>query len=320
MMKNIPFQFFSALGLILIIVGAHTVFAKAPKTAKIAFSSNRDGNWEIYLMNPDGSQQERLTRNDALDHSPVWSPTGEQILFTSDRDGFKDLYVMNADGSRVRRVFRKSAVRIEPTWSPDGERIAFHAETPRWSIQTATINGGDVKQVASAEWHGGNPSWSANGKEMAFVGDAGGTHRIFIVKLGSGDVRTFLRKESPRMSTPSWSPKGDKLAFSWSKWGLRNKSAIFVANRDGSSLRQISERVPLAYYPAWSPNADKIVYVEEAVERDRQIAVVDVETGKKTQLTHRGWNITPSWFDPKSLSVSPQSHLLTTTWGKIKAD
>ena len=50
------------------------------------------------------------------------------------------------------------------------------------------------------------------------------------------------------------------------------------------------------------------------------IVVVDVETGRKTQLTHRGWNITPSWFDPKSLSVSPQLHLLTTTWGKIKAD
>ena len=309
---------FCSLNLILAFIYAGQVRAQAPKTAKIAFSSNRDGNWEIYLMNPDGSQQERLTRNNALDHSPVWSPTGEQILFTSDRDGIKDLYVMDADGSRVRRVFRKSAVRIEPTWSPDGERIAFHSETPEWSIQTATIHGGDVKQVVSAEWHGGNPSWSANGKEIAFVGDVGAAHRIFIVKLDSGDVRTFLRKESPRMSTPSWSPKSDKLAFSWSKWGLRNKSAIFVANRDGSRLRQISERVPLAYYPAWSPDGDKIVYVEEAVERDRQIAVVDVETGGKTQLTHRGWNITPSWFDPKSLSVSPQPHLLTTTWSKIR--
>lgn len=320
MMKNISFQFFSALNLILIIVGAHTVFAKAPATAKIAFASNRDGNWEIYLMNPDGSQQERLTRNNALDHSPVWSPTGEQILFTSDRDGIKDLYVMDADGGRVRRVFAKLAVRIEPTWLPDGERIAFHAETPRWSIQTATINGEDVKQVASAESHGGNPSWSANGNEIAFVKGAGGTYRIFIVKLDSGDIRTFLPKESALMHTPSWSPKGDKLAFTWSKWGLRNKSAIFVANRDGSHLRQISERVPLAYYPAWSPDGDKIVYVEEAVERNRQIAVVDVETGGKTQLTHRGWNITPSWFDPKSLSVSPQPHLLTTTWGRIKTN
>ncbi len=311
---------FCYLNLILAFIYAGQIHAQAPKTAKIAFASNRDGNWEIYLMNPNGSQQERLTRNNALDHSPVWSPTGEQILFTSDRDGFRDLYVMDADGSRVRRVFRKAARRVESTRSPDGERIAFHAETPQWSIQTATIHGEDVKQVALAESHGGNPSWSANGNEIAFAKDAGGTYRIFIVKLDSGDIRTFLPKESPWMHTPSWSPKGDKLAFTWSKWGLRNKSAIFVANRDGSRLRQVSERVPLAYYPAWSPDGDKIVYVEEAVERDRQIAVVDVETGGKTQLTHRGRNITPSWFDPKSLSIAPEPHLLTTTWGKIKAD
>ena len=311
---------FCCLSLILAFIYAGQGYAQAPKTAKIAFASNRDGNWEIYLMNPNGSQQERLTRNNALDHSPVWSPTGEQILFTSDRDGIRDLYVMDADGSRVRRVFRKSARRVESTWSPDGERMAFHSETPQWGIQTATIHGEDVEQVALAESHGGNPSWSANGNEIAFVKDAGGMHRIFIVKLDSGDIRTFLRKESPRMSTPSWSPKGDKLAFGWSRWGLHNGSAIFVANRDGSRLRQISEAVPLAYYSAWSPDGDRIVYVEEAIERDRQIAVVDVETGEKAQLTHRGWNITPSWFDPKSLSVTPRPHLLTTTWGKIKAD
>ena len=319
-MKNIRLLFFLCLGFGLVLSPALQISAQAPKTAKIAFASNRDGNWEIYLMNPNGSQQERLTRNNALDHSPVWSPTGEQILFTSDRDGFRDLYVMDADGSRVRRVFRKSARRVESTRSPDGERIAFHSETPQWSIQTATIHGEDVKQVALAESHGGNPSWSANGNEIAFVKDAGGTHRIFIVKLDSGDIHTFLPKESPSMHTPSWSPKGDKLAFTWSKWGLRNGSAIFVANRDGSRLRQVSERVSLAYYPAWSPNGDKIVYVEEAVEGNRQIAVVDVETGGKKQLTHRGRNITPSWFDPKSLSVTPEPHLLTTTWGKIKAD
>ena len=90
---------------------------------------------------------------------------------------------MDADGSRVRRVFGKSALRAEPTWAPDGDRIAFHAEIPQWSIQTATIHGASVEQVAFAEWRGGNPSWSADGKEIAFVGNVGGTRRILIVRL-----------------------------------------------------------------------------------------------------------------------------------------
>ena len=269
-------------------------------------------------MDPDGSRQERLTRNSAGDYSPVWSPTGEHILFVSDRDGARDLYMMDADGSRVRRVFGKPARRAEPAWSPDGDRIAFHAETPKWSIQTATIHGVAVKQVALAEWRGGNPSWSADGKEIAFVGDVGGTRRILIVKLGSGGVRTFLSKEKSWMYSPAWSPEGDKLAFTWYRWDVGNKSAIFVANRDGSRLKQISKPALGSYSPAWSPEGDKIVYTEEAVDRDRQIVVVDVETGRQTQLTRRGRNITPAWFNPKNLSVAPQSHLLTTTWGEIK--
>ena len=317
-MKITNLFLFCCVSLAFMFASVYPVYAKAPKTEKIAFSSNRNGNWEIYLMDPDGSRQERLTRNSAGDYSPVWSPTGEHILFVSDRDGARDLYMMDADGSRVRRVFGKPARRAEPTWSPDGDRIAFHAETPKWSIQTATIHGVDVKQVALAEWRGGNPSWSANGKEIAFVGDVGGTRRILIVKLGSGGVRTFLPKEKSWMYSPAWSPEGDKLAFSWYRWDIGNKEAIFVANRDGSRLKQIGKPALGAYSPAWSPEGDKIVYTEEAVDRDRQIVVVDVETGRQTQLTRRGRNITPAWFNPKNLSVAPQSHLLTTTWGEIK--
>ena len=311
-----------SLSFALVLASVYPLSARAPKTEKIAFSSNRKGNWEIYIMNPDGSQQERLTRNGAGDYSPVWSPTGEQILFTSERNGNRDLYVMDADGSRVRRVFGKSARRAEPTWAPDGDRIAFHAEIPQWSIQTATIHGASVEQVAFAEWRGGNPSWSADGKEIAFVGNVGGTRRILIVRLGSGNVRTFLPKETSWMYSPAWSPDGSKLAFTWYKWDIGDKSAIFVANRDGSRLKQIGKPALGAYSPAWSPEGDKIVYTEESVDGDRQIVVIDVKTGRKKQLTRRSLNITPSWFNPAfaTLPVAPQPQLLTTVWGKIKVD
>ena len=216
------------------------------------------------MMNPNGSRQERLTRNNAKDYSPVWSPNGEQILFVSNRDGVGDLYVMNADSSQVRRVFKESARRQEPTWSPDGERIAFHAQTPHWSIQTATIHGTDVEEVTPAILPGGNPSWSPDGNEIAFVDND--PNRIHIITLGSDKVRTFLPRETPWMYEPAWSPSGDRLAFNWNRWGIGDKSAIFVTNRNGSRLRQISKKAS-GRYPVWSPDGDKIAYTEEIIER-----------------------------------------------------
>jgi Tol biopolymer transport system component len=71
----------------------------SPDGEKITFQSNRDGNFEIYVMNAaDGGNPTRLTNNNAIDGSPSWSPDGEKITFGSQRDGNPEIYVMNADG------------------------------------------------------------------------------------------------------------------------------------------------------------------------------------------------------------------------------
>ena len=305
----------------LVFMHAGQVHAQAPRTEKIAFSSNRDGNWEIYIMNPDGSQQERLTRHNAGDFSPVWSPTGEHILFVSNRDGLRDLFLMDADGRNVRRVFKRRAQRVEPTWAPDGQRIAYHAETPQWNIQTGTIQGIGGFQVALAEVQGGNPSWSPDGEEIAFVAGKE-SRRIYIVELRSRTERAFLPNETSWMYGPAWSPDGKKLAFSWLKWGLGRRDTIHVANRDGSGLKQIGKPALGIFHPTWSPDGEKLVYTEEVVDRDRQIVTIDLQTRRRKQLTRLGLNMAPSWFNPAfvTLPIQPQSHLLTTVWGKIKVD
>ena len=85
---------------------------------KIAFSSNRNGNDDIYVMNADGSDQTRLTDNPANDFFPAWSPDGTRIAFSSNRDGDFETYVMNADGSDQANLTNNPANDLFSAWSP----------------------------------------------------------------------------------------------------------------------------------------------------------------------------------------------------------
>ena len=83
---------------------------------KIVFISDRDGNWEIYTMNADGSEQTRLTINNSDDQFPSWSPDGTKIVFVSDRHGYLEIYTMNADGSGQTRLTTNPTNDKNPDW------------------------------------------------------------------------------------------------------------------------------------------------------------------------------------------------------------
>ena len=126
-MKTTQLSVFTISVLLVLNANVCLLFAKAPTTPKILFTSTRDGNRDVFIMNPDGSEQVNLTRHRADDQQAVWSPTGEKILFISDRGGLRDLYLMNPDGSNVRRFFKRKTkiYRSGVTWSPDGKQIAY---------------------------------------------------------------------------------------------------------------------------------------------------------------------------------------------------
>lgn len=335
------FALFYCISFLLFNSGIPT-WARAPSTAKIAFSSNRDGNSEIYVMNPDGSQQVNLTKHPAADFDPVWSPTGDQILFNSNRDGDRDLYLMAADGKSVRKVFAKSANRLHPTWSPDGKQIAY-LRPDEWAIYIATIDGKTVEKIAHTGEDGGNPAWSPDGSEIVFI-VAGAAEKfgmrlpnsrqLRVVNLNSGAMRTLYAKHLPIMENPAWSPDGARLAFSWmnrdlwakwvhDKWGKQvfDAQTIYVAARDRDEFRQIvSEEGPYALEPAWSPLGDALLYKQQVGNQlnQYQIFKIPVEGGRTEQLTDTGRNSSADWFDPRTLSVQPNVELLTTMWGKLK--
>jgi hypothetical protein len=100
----------------------------SPDARKIVFISDRDGDYEIYLMDASGANVVQLTNNAVLDAAPAWSPDGSRIAFRSERDGQSEIYVMNADGSNQQRLTNNPAREEGPAWSPDGTMMAFTSE------------------------------------------------------------------------------------------------------------------------------------------------------------------------------------------------
>ena len=102
---------------IVIVLGLTLLMVVVDAQAQIAFSSDRDGNKEIYVMDADGKNQRRITRNPSRNTDPSWSPDGKRIVFVSNREGNKEIYVMNADGARqVRRRTKDGSEDTDPTW------------------------------------------------------------------------------------------------------------------------------------------------------------------------------------------------------------
>ena len=144
----------------------------SPDGKRIAFEANLDGLWDIYVMDTNGSDAQRVTQapnESAQSSAPAWSPDGQKIAFDSTRDGNFEIYVMDADGSNVQRLTHHDKVDARPAWSPDGRRIVFHSSRDggsdqpevfaEFEIYVMDADGGNLERLTSNEHFDGHPDW-----------------------------------------------------------------------------------------------------------------------------------------------------------------
>jgi TolB protein len=176
----------------------------SPITGKVAFTSSRDGNMEIYTCDIDGRNIKRLTTSRAIETSPSWSPNGYQLAFTSDRIGAPRIFLMDADGSNVHQLTFEGGYQDSPAWSPKGDKIAYQCMTSgKFEIWTAKTDGSSVFQVTSCPGENEYPSWAVDGMHIAFSSKRGAKTDLYAVKADGTRLLRLTNTGNAKM--PDWS-------------------------------------------------------------------------------------------------------------------
>jgi hypothetical protein len=264
-------------------------------SGRIAFTSNRDGLDQIFVMNSDGSGQTRLTNDSAQDWGPDWSPDGSEIAFTSNRAVVGvDIYVINADGSGQTRVTDNPATYWDdgPAWSPDGAKIAFASiRDGSQDVYVMPADGSSETRLTTTSGGDEEPAWSPDGSKIAFTSSRDWNNEIYAMNA-DGTQQMNLSNNAWIEHEPAWSPDGSRIAFTSTRDG---NNEIYVMNADGTDQTRLTNNSADDRSPAWSPDGSNIAFASDR-DGNYEIYVMNADGSGQTNVTNDpGHDTTPAW-------------------------
>lgn len=232
---------------------------------KIAFVSDRDGNPEIYTMNPDGTDQQNLTNNsqdDFYSFNP-WSPDGSHLVYMVDENGNLDIFLIDREGKNRRQLTDHPEDDIWPLWSPDGSKIGFVSDRDgNNEIYVMNADGTDLKNITNNPADEGvlGFTWSPDGTKIAYSSTRNLSRQLFVIDI-NGENETLIAdtgSSSDHLLESYWSPDGTKIAFAILRTLVGND--VYVVNLDDKKFTRLNEFGRDGVNVRWSPDSKNLLF------------------------------------------------------------
>lgn len=240
---------------------------------KIAFTSKRNGNFEIYTVNEDGTDLKRLTNTRVDESAPQWSPDGSKLLYLAQKGGKHEIWSMNSEGGGEVKLAADCIANNLPLWSPDGSKIVFLAKyKSRKAVFVVNSDGTNPLRLTENNTEGSAPSWSPDGSKVLYLQRFKDDTNIYAINPDGTERKMLTKNKGTNIMTPSWSPDGSKVAYINLKFSFIGgiDYTICIMNADGSNpldIAKASKKLPDIDFQddlCWSPDGSAIAFTKVA--------------------------------------------------------
>lgn len=251
----------------------------SPDGERISFVSDRDGSWQVYVMNGDGSGLRRLTRVADPVGWPSWSPDGRWILFYAGQDAGYRIYRVGADGGEPSLVQDDGFADFRPSLSPDGRKLLFDrygaSDPPSHDLFVRDLESGELTPVAPHPGYDSDARWSPDGSHIAFHSDRHGSERydtdVYVVRADGSELRRLTRQGG---SYPAWSPDGSRIVYVAAVDGDRE---LWLVSADGGSATRLTRAPGDDQDPSWSPDGTAILFSSRRYGTSQELCLLPVD-------------------------------------------